>query len=59
MPDIIKILLVLAIAVFGVLMITSRNPTQLSEEQQMKFAKIFRILIPLVLLAAAIKYFVG
>ena len=57
MPPIVQILLVLAIAIVGVLMFTSRNPTNLSEEQQMKYAKIIRILVPLVLIGAAIRYF--
>lgn len=57
MPPIVQILIVLAIAIVGVLMITSRNPTNLTEEQQMKYAKILRILVPLVLVGAAIRYF--
>lgn len=57
MPAIVQILLVLGIAIVGVLMFTSRNPTTLTEEQQMKYAKILRILVPLVLVGAAIKYF--
>ncbi|EAR09302.1 hypothetical protein [Reinekea blandensis] len=57
MPPIVQILLVLAIAIVGVLMFTSRNPTNLTEEQQMKYAKIIRILVPLVLIGAAIRYF--
>lgn len=57
MPPLVQILVVLAIAIVGVLMITSRNPTNLSEEQQVKYAKIIRILVPLVLISAAIRYF--
>lgn len=57
MPPIVQILVVLFIAIAGVLMITSRNPTNLTEEQQIKYGKIFRILIPLVLIAGAIRYF--
>ncbi|WP_196159258.1 hypothetical protein [Reinekea sp. G2M2-21] len=59
MPAIVQILLVLGIAIVGVLMITSRNPTTLTDEQASKYAKIIRILVPLVLIAGAIKYFVG
>ena len=59
MPAIVKILIVLAIAIVGVLMITSRNPTNVSDEQMATYSKIIRILVPLVLLASAIKYFMG
>ncbi len=59
MPAIVKILLVLAIAIVGVLMITSRNPTNVSDEQMATYSKIIRILVPLVLIAGAIKYFMG
>lgn len=57
MPAIVQILLVLGIAIVGVVMITSRNPTNLTEEQQAKYAKILRFLVPLVLIGAAIRYF--
>lgn len=57
MPPIVQILLVLVIAIVGVLFVTSRNPTNLTEEQQMKYAKILRFLVPLVLIGAAIRYF--
>ncbi len=50
MPPLVTILVVLAIAIAGVLMITSRNPTNVTEEQSARFSKWFRILIPIMLL---------
>jgi hypothetical protein len=58
MPPIVQILLVLLIAIVGVVMITSRNPTNLSEEQSAKYSKIFRILVAIMLIGGAIRYFV-
>jgi hypothetical protein len=57
MPAIVQILLVLALAIGGVLLITSRNPTHLSEEQQFKYAKILRILVAVLLIGGAIRFF--
>lgn len=57
MPAIVQILLVLGLAIVAVLMFTSRNPTTISAEQQQRYAKIIRILVPLVLVGAAIRYF--
>jgi cell division protein FtsW (lipid II flippase) len=57
MPAIVQILLVLALAIAGVLMITSRNPTTLTDEQQMKYAKILRVLIGILLIGGAIRFF--
>ena len=59
MPAIVKILIILAIAIVGVLMITSRNPTTLSDEQMATYSKIIRILVPIVLIVGALKYFMG
>jgi len=59
MPPLLTILIVLAIAIAAVLMITSRNPTTMTEEQTANFSKWFRILIPIMLIAAAIRFFVG
>lgn len=56
-PPIVTILIVLAIAVAGVLMITSRNAQPMTDEQAGRYAKILRILVPVVLIGAAIRYF--
>ncbi|WP_108124035.1 hypothetical protein [Saccharospirillum mangrovi] len=57
MPPIIPILLVLLIAIFVVLKITSARGSEVSEEQMATYSKWLRILVPAVLIAAAIRYF--
>ncbi|MFT5007820.1 MAG: hypothetical protein ACI9D8_000474 [Reinekea sp.] len=59
MLPIVQILLVLGVVMALVLFITSRNPTKVSAEQQASYSKWFRILVPIMLIAAAIKYFIG
>ncbi len=59
MPVIVPILAVLLVVILVVLKITSANPTTVSEEQAAKYSKWIRILVPLVLIAAAIRYFMG
>jgi len=59
MLPIVQILLVLGVVMAAVLFITSRNPSRVSEEQQANYSKWFRILVPIMLIAAAIKYFMG
>lgn len=59
MPVIIPILAVLLLVLVVVLKITSANPTTLSDEQAAKYSKWIRILVPLVLIGAAIRYFMG
>lgn len=56
MPAIVKILLVLAIAIVGVLYAT-RNSQAPSSEQAAKYSKILRILIVIMMVGAAVKYF--
>lgn len=58
MLPLFQILIVLAMAIVAVVFVTSRNPTRLSEEQYAKYGKILRFLVPLALLATAIKFFV-
>lgn len=57
MPPIIPILLVLAIAIVIVLKVTSARGSEVSEEQMAKYSKWIMILVPLVLIASAIRYF--
>jgi len=57
MPPIVTILIVLGIAMLGVIMITSRNPTEVTPEQSAKYAKLFRIMIPVLLISLVIRYF--
>lgn len=59
MPPIVTILVLLALALLVVLKITSANPTTLSDEQAAKYSKWIRILVPLVIVAAGLKYFLG
>ncbi|GGX43914.1 hypothetical protein [Saccharospirillum salsuginis] len=59
MPVIIPILAVLLLVLVVVLKVTSANPTTLSDEQAAKYSKWIRILVPLVLIGAAIRYFMG
>ncbi|MEJ2041862.1 MAG: hypothetical protein P8X74_14320 [Reinekea sp.] len=56
MPAIVKILLVLAIAIVGVLYAT-RNAQAPSNEQAAKYSKIMRILIVIMMVGATVKYF--
>jgi threonine/homoserine/homoserine lactone efflux protein len=56
MPPIVQILLLLFIGIAGVLFAT-RNSQPLNEEQASRYSKILRILIPLMMIGAAIKYF--
>lgn len=56
MPAIVQILIILAIAIAGVLMITSRTGKPLSEEDQAKYGKIIYILVPIVAIAATIRF---
>lgn len=58
MLPLFKILILLAMAIVAVLFITSRNPTPLSDDQYAKYAKIIRFLVPVLLIATAIKFFV-
>ncbi len=57
MPPIVTILIVLAIAVLVVVMVTSKNPTQVTQEQANRYSKIFRILLPILLIGVVLKYF--
>lgn len=57
MPPIVTILLVLFIAIIVVLKITSARGSEVSEQQMAKYSKWIRILVPLVLIATAIRYF--
>jgi threonine/homoserine/homoserine lactone efflux protein len=59
MPPIVSILLVLALAIVAVLFITSRNPTQVSEEQAHNYSKIIRILMVVMMVAFAVKACTG
>lgn len=59
MPVIIPILAVLLLVMVIVLKVLSANPTTLSDEQAAKYSKWIRILVPLVLIGAAIRYFMG
>ncbi len=56
MPAIVQILLVLGIAIVGVLFVT-RNAKPLNEEQSSRYSKILRILIAIMLIGGAIRYF--
>ena len=56
MPPIVQILVILVIAIVGV-MFATRNAQPLTEEQASRYSKILRILVPLLLIGAAIKYF--
>jgi len=57
MPDIVKILFFLFIGLAILLWVAERNPIQLSEEQQGRMGKWIMILIGLIMLASAIKFF--
>jgi len=57
MPDIVKILFFLFVGLAILLWVAERNPIKLSEEQQGRMGKWFMILIGLIMLASAIKYF--
>lgn len=57
MPPIVTILALLALGILAVLFVTSRNPTTLTPEQQSKYARILRILVGIVLIGSAIRYF--
>lgn len=59
MPVIVPIIAVLLLVLVVVLKITSANPTTLNDEQAAKYSKWIRILVPLVLIGAAIRYFMG
>lgn len=59
MPVIVPILAILLVVMLVVLKVTSSNPSRLSDEQAAKYSKWIRILVPLVLIAAAIRYFMG
>ncbi|WP_028671599.1 hypothetical protein [Saccharospirillum impatiens] len=59
MPPIVTILVVLAVVMLVVIKITSAKGSEVSEEQAAKYSKWIRILVPVVLIAAAIKYFIG
>jgi threonine/homoserine/homoserine lactone efflux protein len=59
MPPIVTILVVLALVMLIVIKVTSAKGSALSEEQTAKYSKWIRILVPLVLIGAAIKYFIG
>ncbi len=59
MPPIVTILIVLAIAIVGVLMVTSRNPIQLTPERQQQMSRIIMVLMLLVMLTASVRFCVG
>lgn len=58
MPVIVPILIVLAIALLVVVKMTS-NSKPMTEEQTATYAKWIRILVPVMLIAVVIRYFVG
>lgn len=59
MPPIVTILLILAIAIVGVLMVTSRNPLTLSPQRQQQLSRMIMVLMLLVMLASGIRFCVG
>jgi hypothetical protein len=58
-PVIIPILLILGLVMFAVIKFTSQHSEPMTQEQSAKYAKWFRILVPIMLIAVAIKYFMG
>lgn len=58
MPPIVTILLVLGLAMLGVIMVTSRNAKSVTPEQAERYSKIIRILIPVLIIASVIGYFI-
>jgi hypothetical protein len=59
MPVIVPILLVLGLVMLAVIKFTSQNSEPMTEEQAATYSKWFRILFPILLIGAAIKYFMG
>jgi len=59
MPVIIPILLVLGLVMLAVIKFTSTNSEPMTDEQAATYSKWFRILFPVLLIGAAIKFFIG
>lgn len=59
MPDLLKILLGLFAGLAVLIWVAGKNPVQLTEEQQARMSKWIMILIGLIMIASAIKYFTG
>jgi threonine/homoserine/homoserine lactone efflux protein len=59
MPPIVTILVILALFMLVVIKITSAKGSSMTEEQAAKYSKWIRILVPLMLIGVAIKYFMG
>ncbi|MBU2863360.1 hypothetical protein KO489_05855 [Reinekea forsetii] len=59
MPVIIPILLVLGLVMLAVIKFTSQNSKPMTDEDAATYAKWFRILFPILLIGAAIKFFMG
>ena len=59
MPVIIPILLILGLVMFAVIKFTSQYSEPVTQEQAATYSKWFRILVPIMLIAVAIKYFMG
>jgi len=57
MPPIVTILIVLALVMLIVIKVTSARGSEVTEEQAATYSKWIRILVPLVLIGAAIRYF--
>lgn len=59
MPDLLKILLGLFAGLALLIWMASKNPVEFSEEQQSRMSKWIMILVGLIMIASAIKYFTG